>query len=358
MHRGRSFIVFAAAALIAPSSNLHTSEPGDSILVGRRVSLRTAELPGVLGAPTAVARDAGGDFYVASPGAFFRFGSDGTFLGSIGRVGDGPGEYRNIWDILVTPGDTIHVYDVGLGRHTILAPELETISTHPIERPPVAAATVFFGPHDYITSWDVRTPERIGLPLHRVSGGKIVKSFGAEDAIYVPHRPYQSRRLLARDSRGRIWTARINRFRLELRDTMGTRLRTIELTPQWFPPWELDPPPIPESPPVPRVMAIHLDRNDRIWVMTAVPDSEWADGLKSTVYEGREEYVINDLGAVYDTRIDVVDGQTGGLIATARIPEFAVMFLRSDSVMPVVYHQDRIGRPYVDVLQLTLHPGN
>ena len=43
------------------------------------------------------------------------FESSGTFLRSIGRVGQGPGEFRNPDHLQVLPGDTLVVWDFMLG---------------------------------------------------------------------------------------------------------------------------------------------------------------------------------------------------------------------------------------------------
>jgi hypothetical protein len=51
------------------------------------------------------------------------FGSDGRFLWSQGRDGEGPGEYQRAQNLLVLPGDSVLVYDSGARRVTVLGPE-------------------------------------------------------------------------------------------------------------------------------------------------------------------------------------------------------------------------------------------
>lgn len=51
------------------------------------------------------------------------FDRDGNFIDQIGRQGRGPGEFADIWDVLLAPGDTLHVFDRNNGRHQVLAKE-------------------------------------------------------------------------------------------------------------------------------------------------------------------------------------------------------------------------------------------
>lgn len=56
------------------------------------------------------------------PAVIKRFRSDGTFLGTIGREGGGPGEFRNN-GILYLVGDTLAHHDQNLGRLSIFTHE-------------------------------------------------------------------------------------------------------------------------------------------------------------------------------------------------------------------------------------------
>jgi len=53
------------------------------------------------------------------------FGPDGEFVTSLGREGDGPGEFRRPQRILPFRGDSIVVWDFWLLRITVLGPQLE-----------------------------------------------------------------------------------------------------------------------------------------------------------------------------------------------------------------------------------------
>lgn len=68
-----------------------------------------------------VARGSDGSILVGSRGAFqvYVFAPDGTLDQTLGREGDGPGEFQAIESILLLPPDSVAVYDAGLKRLTV-----------------------------------------------------------------------------------------------------------------------------------------------------------------------------------------------------------------------------------------------
>ena len=73
---------------------------------------------------SAMAVLADGSIVVADQGAdqVYAFSEEGSYLWSAGRSGEGPGEFRRIEQLFVTPGDTILAVDPGLTRTTVLSP--------------------------------------------------------------------------------------------------------------------------------------------------------------------------------------------------------------------------------------------
>ncbi|MDR9417352.1 6-bladed beta-propeller [Gracilimonas sp.] len=53
--------------------------------------------------------------------ALLYFDGEGNFLEKIGREGRGPGEFADLRDLLLAPGDTIHTFDRNNARHQIFA---------------------------------------------------------------------------------------------------------------------------------------------------------------------------------------------------------------------------------------------
>lgn len=59
------------------------------------------------------------------------FLEDGTFSHSIGRRGEGPGEFEGAWNVVVGPGDTLTVLDDGNMRYYVLLPDGTVVGTYP-----------------------------------------------------------------------------------------------------------------------------------------------------------------------------------------------------------------------------------
>lgn len=55
--------------------------------------------------------------------AYHVFGPDGAHLFSVGRPGSGPGEFSDPFQLLVLPGDSVLVPDVGTARASVFAPD-------------------------------------------------------------------------------------------------------------------------------------------------------------------------------------------------------------------------------------------
>lgn len=66
------------------------------------------------------------------------FGSDGAYLRSAGRRGEGPGEFRGPYWLFVLPGDTLLAYDSRLRRVSVLDGRGEFVRTYRLEVPTVS----------------------------------------------------------------------------------------------------------------------------------------------------------------------------------------------------------------------------
>jgi hypothetical protein len=84
-----------------------------------------AEAEPVLSQVTGACRRPDGAIVVASSGTqrLEVFGGDGRHLRSIGRGGEGPGEFRSIFHLACLPGDTVAAWDPLLGRLSVFGPD-------------------------------------------------------------------------------------------------------------------------------------------------------------------------------------------------------------------------------------------
>ena len=53
------------------------------------------------------------------------FDHTGTYLTTIGRWGEGPGEFHSPWDVQVGPGDSLYVWDPGQAAISVFGPDYE-----------------------------------------------------------------------------------------------------------------------------------------------------------------------------------------------------------------------------------------
>lgn len=109
-----------------------TSPPRSKLPVAFRVGPQLWDVGGLNDDPVReLGRDGGSDAVVLSNGTIVvsdrtrivYYDALGTFLGSFGRKGGGPGEFQSISTMCVRKGDTLQVNDGGIHRTTIIGPD-------------------------------------------------------------------------------------------------------------------------------------------------------------------------------------------------------------------------------------------
>lgn len=95
------------------------------------------------------------------------YGADGELLEVFGREGEGPGEYRQLWNVFSIPGDTLVALDAATRRWTILDHERTVVGTYVIEANWSYPAGAYF------------------LPPASVFGFELESALGAEDGTRV-----------------------------------------------------------------------------------------------------------------------------------------------------------------------------
>lgn len=139
------------------------------------------------------------------------YSRDGKFLRILGGEGSGPGEYRYIRALRTSAGDSIHVFDVMLGRRTVLSPDLTPVrSTRiPVNMHPRGGIVLRDG--SVVVNADVYTPDGIGFPLHLIGArGESNRSFGLTSDIIVDSQHNTQtgmRRVCLSESADEVWTS-------------------------------------------------------------------------------------------------------------------------------------------------------
>lgn len=326
------------------------------IVVEHVVTLGEREGPGYVDNLADFARTSAGNWiltHVSELSKIMVFDSAGTYLRSVGRKGQGPREFSFIAHLLVDSAGFVNVFDLGNARMAVYSPGLEFLRTIPLEFPgptdivPIAdSAWVFAG--------DIRSLERGGLPLHLVDAkGRLGRSFGAVDPVFRRDIPQLTVRNLALSPEGEIWSAHLLEYRIERWTIEGTQEDELVREVDWFQP-NTNPGFVDaESPPNPSLAEIEVDENGFLWVLIGVADEDWRDGLglRPGVY-GRERILPTSDEKYYDTIIEVIDPETGFLLATERVPE------RLRRLKPggyaASYREDEEGYPFIDIWRVRI----
>ena len=245
------------------------------------------------------------------------FGSDGQFIGFIGREGAGPGEFRHAAHITVDLFDTLWIADWNPPRLSVVSPDLKVVRSFPIP--------------GGVQSEVVPAPGKVALAAITFDGRRALAPIKVFDFIGNPIGTYgpnptepshwDTQYRLAPDGSGGFWAVRLWGRHLILHvDSVGNE-RLFERTPTWFRGMA---PGAPTSSDASAARAIWQD-DGLLWIVFQV-HAPAANAVMDTVRpEGVPVAVARDPDSVYDTWVEVLDPRRLALVASQRFDEvFAV----------------------------------
>jgi len=99
----------------------------------------------LFGVISSIDADAGGNTYLLDSqlSEVFVFDAEGNYLRSIGREGEGPGEFRRAGDLFVTPEGNVAVLQRMPGKIVVLTPEGDPLDDYPSPRTPEGSPLFF-----------------------------------------------------------------------------------------------------------------------------------------------------------------------------------------------------------------------
>lgn len=342
----------AQTHVIAPCSGPCTLE----VAVVATLGDTTGSGEGFLGTPASVARLADGSFLVADRHDQHRlkqFGAEGAFRRYIGRRGEGPGEFQVLQFVHALPGDSIEVFDLGLRRLTVLAPDLTPVRTVPVA--PGAYETVRLADGSRIFAGYYCNPSCSGLPLHHLlADGQVSRSFGARPPVANPRDLHAMYRHVTRGSTAKsVWSAHVPRYRLEEWNLSGDLVRALERRVPWFAPGTRGGYVNPSERPAPMVVAIHRDQSDILWVLIQIADRDWSEGLGDVADPyGRLYKGIADPERYYDSVVEAIDLRTRRVAGAMRVDEAMEGFTQDGLLYG--YKEAATGEPYVPIWRLNI----
>lgn len=302
------------------------------------LTLGGLDSPGVesIGMLSSVAVDRRGRILVAAwPGYDITvFDSTGVYLRTVGRRGQGPGEYRLITTLAVGPR-FVHVFDVGVGR-TVLNEDFDVVRT---DRFPgqVNSATALDS-DEVVFFAELAMGRSVGRPFHRITLSGAIESFGGTGGV-IPGRqePWE---VAATGST--MWGADKRKNGLVHWDLKPPprRIQSFQRSSVWF---DQDNPPG-MSWPRSLLKGIHVDSLG-VWVIGQAVDPDWTDRYTES---GRPPEVPPS--TYYDGVVELVSHETGETIARSRLDHLLNGFA-SGSDLIVRYRESEDGIPYIDLMK-------
>lgn len=320
-----------------------------AVKLREEIRLGAREGPGALGRYDAVVRtDSRGRYFVtwSNASSVLVFAPEGRYLRTLGREGDGPGEFRRAFGIVLGRGDSLHVFDNGTNRLTVFDPELRIARMHNVVHSPGSKLIALEDGH-FVAALDIRTPERAGLPLHVFDAeGILVRSFGSTDRDFGPGFQQSPSRTLAAGANGLVWSAHIYRYEIIGWDTTNRIRARVRRNVAWFAPREDTPTRGRLTGPLPAIQKVWEARDGLLWVAISVADPDWRNAIHPDSRPGAIQ-VMSQFD-YRDTVIEMLD-RSGRLRGYARVDGLVTGFLPGDRI--VVAMEDADGYPYLSILR-------
>ena len=287
---------------------------------------------------------------VAAPTTPAIFDTAGWYRGRLGDEGEGPGEFLWPSELEVDRQGSLLVLDGRLQRVNVFDSTLTFVGSHPWRAR--SGAWLLLPDGRFFTNSSNPTPT--GSPsLHVVNDGQEVIAFG-QQATTSSRRS----RALAHASKGGVWAAHERHYQVDRWSFEGVLLDSITRTGEW--PTEGGGSLLgnPRQPPRHSIRDIREDGEGRLWVVAWRPRDDWNQAWRDFSDRIRGGEVRGNLrpsyGDLFVTQIDVLDPETGGLVAIIEWAEIAHGFA-GDSLLATL-SEDEIGVVYVDLWRLSLGP--
>lgn len=248
-------------------------------------------------------------------GAVAIYDTVGRYLTSIGRSGQGPGEFTSVGAVGFGPGDSVVVVDGLLTAHIFSPyPRGRYVRTVRFERPVGATVTedgflagvmaTSAGPMPpRLLAWDGTQRAQYGPPRRGENPTHRMGAFAAVDAAFV-------------------WSALRGEYTIELLGDDGAVHRQLTRRVDWFPPdtsataypWI--------APPRPRIHAMVV-HDGLLWVLIRRAHRDWETrrrGVAGPTGPARTQEIASiPIEALYEGVIEVLDPWTGRLIASREV---------------------------------------
>jgi hypothetical protein len=266
----------------------------------------------------------------------------GRFVRVMGRLGEGPGEFRGVNTLHVGSGDTLHLFDFALRRYQVFSPSHEFVRGHRVDVIP--RNVLELRPGHLVVDFNRGERSAFGLPLHVIQDSAVVFSFGGRDALVATGRPEGAAlaRALTRASDSTFWAARWGEYLLEEWDLTGRLLTRMSRRVDWMERAPLGSPGAAVNP-----SCSHLTRDETglLWLLCWVRRPDWEElSYEAPSGLAGQTTRVSRTGSRYDlfeSILEVIDPERGEIVASARLPQYILGFLGDGRAY--TYEQDELG---------------
>jgi len=342
--------------------------PSDSGRIEARVAClacRIARIPVVslrgkeVGPPRAIAIVGGAVLLSAFEGdargsiARFDLGT-GRFVGLVGRLGRGPGEFTALGHLQAIEGDSVYAWDHGGYRFQVLSPGvLRFARGAPLTVRSSATSAVMARDRTTWVAFPALSGAQAGHPIHRYSpDGRWLNSFGGIAGPMDWRNQVRWSRVLAVAAEG-VWSVSMQGpLLLELWGPTGQRLRA------WYYRTGRDEAVmgVSDGSPRDRRIGIMADADlDRIWLLTWVADTRWREASRPAPGVGNFERgarAVQNLTLFYDSRLELIDVRRGEVLAVVTVDDLVSHLIPGGHLS--IYEEDADGYPTVRIERLSL----
>ena len=265
------------------------------------------------------------------------FDSTGSFLRTVGRRGEGPGEYQLISHIGVGRR-YIHILERQEGR-TMLDHDFEIVRT---DRFPgqVLSAAVMEGDE---VAFSVPAPGAVGHRLHILRPSGEILSFDGDGKVHPSQLDTRMSQTSTVAGKGNVvWAVRYNTNRI-VRWDLAPHPRVSRFFDRHIAEFERG---VPRQRLAPRSMNNAAMVDDRgLWIHWQAPDPAWKEPTGSGGDLPREP-----MRKVFDGWLDLVDPETGRTITRQRYDGVFLGFAEGSRYL-VAYHETDAGVPFLHFLK-------
>lgn len=200
----------------------------------------------------------------------------GALQGFVGRHGEGPGEFLAP-GALIKVADSVLVFDLGLGRMTVVGPDL--MPTRSIRLMGQVIGGVALEWPRIVINAVILTAPSVGRPYHilNIATGEIEKSFGGRGGgNFLPGDvPLLLGHVSAATDGQGVWTLQRARFILQRWAPDGRLQQTYTVSREWFPDEGRAGLGTRDVPPDPVCVGLHPLRDGRLLVFVLLPRPDW-----------------------------------------------------------------------------------